>query len=253
MLQIRVIPSLLLKNNGLVKSIKFKNHKYIGDPINAIKIFNDKEVDELVFLDISATKLGKGPNFKLLSEIAGECFMPLGYGGGISSLSNIEQILKLGFEKVIINYAAANNPLLIDEAVKEFGTSTIVVSIDVKKNMFGKKKVYIQNGSKSVSQTPIDYAKEMESRGAGEILLNSIDRDGTMIGYDLELIKNISSSLQIPLVACGGAGKLDDFQSAINTGGASAVSAGSLFVFNGPNRAVLINYPSINELENLFK
>ncbi|MEM9077492.1 MAG: AglZ/HisF2 family acetamidino modification protein [Bacteroidota bacterium] len=252
MLQVRVIPSLLLKDNKLVKSIKFKKHKYIGDPINAIKIFNDKEVDELVFLDISASKSGKGPNFKLLNEIASECFMPLAYGGGINSLNHIEKILKLGFEKIILNYAAAVNPTLINEASKEFGSSTLVVSIDVKKNLFNKNRVFVLNGSKSTNKDPIDYAKEMQERGAGEILLNSVERDGTMEGYDLDLIGKMTNVLQIPLVACGGAGKLDDFKLAISSG-ASAVSAGSVFVFKGPNRAVLINYPSIKDLENLFR
>jgi imidazole glycerol-phosphate synthase subunit HisF len=191
MLQVRVIPSLLLKGQGLVKTVQFKNEKYIGDPINAIKIFNDKEVDELVFLDITASKEKREPNYKLIHQIAGECFMPLSYGGGITSIEQIQKILSLGVEKVIINTSAALNPNLIKEASNLFGCSTIVVSIDVKKSFFGKNSVYICDGTMNTKKNPIEYACLVEHLGAGELLINSIDKDGMMQGYDIDLIKSI--------------------------------------------------------------
>lgn len=253
MLTTRVIPCLLLKNQGLIKTVKFKQPKYVGDPINAVRIFNDKEVDELIFLDITATIENRKPPFDLISQIASECFMPFCYGGGISSVEDIEELFRLGVEKVSINTQAVVNPSLIRKAADLFGSQSIVVSIDVKKNLFGKYRVFTQGGRKSTNLHPVDFAVQMEDAGAGEIFLNSIDRDGTMQGYDLELIRTVSESVRIPVIACGGAGKLDDFAEAIKKGGASAVSAGSFFVFQGSHRAVLITYPPMKELERQLK
>lgn len=252
MLKIRVIPVLLLKNNGLVKTVKFKSPKYIGDPINAVKIFNDKEVDELIFLDISATPNKLGPNFNLIKNIASEAFMPFGYGGGISTIDEIEKLFHLGVEKVILNTSAYNNPQLITKAAKVYGNQSIVVSIDVKTNFFKKKHIFVNCGKHKINQNPVEYAQIIEELGAGEIFINSIDRDGTMTGYDLELVKSISDAVNIPVVACGGAGNLQDFRKAVLKANASAVAAGSMFVFNGIHKAVLISYPSYNELERLF-
>jgi imidazole glycerol-phosphate synthase subunit HisF len=249
----RIIPCLLLRNNGLVKTVRFKESTYIGDPINTVKIFNEKEVDELFFLDIDATKLKKEPPYELIQNIASECFMPFAYGGGIHSLDQIERIIKSGAEKVIINTQAYLGKDFLREAVSQFGSSTIAVSIDVKKEFIKGNIVYIKGGAQSTGINPVDYAKRIESEGAGEILINSIDRDGVMEGYDIELIKSIASSIRIPVIACGGAGKLSDFRLAINQGGASAVAAGSFFVFHGKRRAVLITYPSYSEISDLFK
>jgi cyclase len=248
----RIIPCLLLRNNGLVKTVKFKDSTYIGDPINTVKIFNEKEVDELFFLDIDATKLHKEPPYDLIQNIASECFMPFAYGGGIQSLQQIERIIKSGAEKVIINTNAFLQKDFLAEAVKQFGSSTIAVSIDVKREFLKGNVVYIKGGTQSTGLTPVVYATRIEDAGAGEILINSIDRDGVMEGYDIELIKSISNSIRIPVIACGGAGTLNDFKSAVREGGASAVAAGSFFVFHGKRRAVLITYPSYSEISDLF-
>ncbi len=252
MLRTRVIPCLLLKGNGLVKTVQFKNPTYIGDPINAVKLFNDKEVDELVFLDINATQEKRGPNFKILSEIATECFMPVGYGGGISKLAEIEHLFNLGIEKVILNSNAFSQPELLTQAINIFGSQSIVASMDVKKHWITRKQaVYTMNGKQNTGFSPIDYAKKMEDSGVGEIILNSIDLDGTMSGYDYELIKAVSSEVKIPIVALGGAGSLEDLGKA-KKAGASAVAAGSLFVFQKAHRAVLITYPTSSELKASF-
>ncbi|HEY5469200.1 MAG TPA: AglZ/HisF2 family acetamidino modification protein [Bacteroidales bacterium] len=248
----RIIPCLLLRNNGLVKTTKFKDSVYIGDPINTIKIFNEKEVDEIFFLDIDATKLKKEPPYELIHNLASECFMPFAYGGGINSLQQIEKIIKSGAEKIIINSQAFLKKTFVKEAVNQFGSSTIAVSIDVKKEFFKGNIVYIKGGTQSTGKNAVDYVREMENEGAGEIMINSIDRDGVMEGYDVELIKSISKSVRIPIIACGGAGKLDDFRVAVKNGGASAAAAGSFFVFHGKRRAVLITYPSYSEISKLF-
>lgn len=247
MANVRVIPVLLLRNMGLYKSVKFKDHKYVGDPINAIKIFNEKEVDELVFLDISASVNQQEPNYSMLADIASECFMPLCYGGGIRSIEQIEKILYSGVEKVSLNSAAIEVPGLVNSAAKKFGSSTIVVSIDVKKGLLGGYSVYTKSGTKNAKLSPVEFALMMENEGAGEILLNSIDHDGTMKGYDLDLVNNVSSKIGIPVIACGGAGSLDHMHSAVQHG-ASAVAAGSFFVFQGKHRAVLITYPDRKEI-----
>jgi imidazole glycerol-phosphate synthase subunit HisF len=248
----RIIPCLLLRNNGLVKTVKFKDSTYIGDPINTVKIFNEKEVDELFFLDIDATRLHKEPPYDLILNIASECFMPFAYGGGIQSLKQIERIIKSGAEKVIINTNAFLQKDFLVEAVKQFGSSTIAVSIDVKREFLKGNVVYVKGGTQSTGLTPVVYARRIEDAGAGEILINSIDRDGVMEGYDIELIKSISNSIRIPVIACGGAGTLNDFKLAVKEGGASAVAAGSFFVFHGKRRAVLITYPSYSEISDLF-
>lgn len=249
MLKTRVIPCLLLKNRALVKTIKFKNPTYVGDAINTVRIYNEKEVDEIVFLDITATLEGKEPPFDLIEEIASECFMPFAYGGAIKNIQQVTRILSLGVEKVIINSSAFESPNFIRQISDKFGSQCVVVSIDVKRNFWGKYQVRIRGGEKSIRRDPIEYAKEIESKGAGEILLTSIDRDGTMQGYDLDLIRMVTSRVSIPVIACGGAGSLDDFGMAVRDAGASAVAAGSMVVYQGKNRAVLVNFPSKNELK----
>lgn len=248
MLKPRVIPCLLLKEQGLIKTKTFKSPVYIGDPINAVKIFNDKEVDELVILDIYATAEGRRPQFSLIREIASECFMPLGYGGGIRTLEDINQLFAIGVEKVLINSCAVADPQLVAKASSVYGNQGIVVSIDVGTNMFGQHSVYTVNGTKNSGKDPVQHALAMEKAGAGEILLNSINRDGTMLGYDTDLIAKVSRAISIPVIACGGAGKIEDFADAIRNGGAAAVAAGSMFVFHGKHRAVLITYPPISEI-----
>ncbi len=248
MRRIRVIPALLIKDKGLVKSVKFKSHKYVGDPINAVKIFNEKEVDEILVLDISATEQHRGPDFNAIGNLASEAFMPLAYGGGITSLEEIKKLFHCGVEKVVINHAAFKNPSLVRQGADYVGSQSIVVSIDVKKNLFGKYKVYVENGKMNTGIDPIEYARDQEAAGAGELLLNAIDKDGTFEGYDTVLIKQVASSVQIPVVAIGGASSISDFEIAVRHG-ASAVAAGSLFVFQMPHRAVLISYPSEIELK----
>ncbi len=252
MLSIRVIPSLLLKNTGLVKTTKFKKPVYIGDPINAVRIFNDKEVDEIVFLDITKTIENKSPNYNLIKDIADECFVPFAYGGGIKGIDSIRKIFKLGAEKVILNSIAFSNPSVVSEASSLFGAQSIVVSIDVKTNWFGKKEVVVNCGTKKTGVSPLKYAIEMQGLGAGELYINSIDRDGTRSGYDIDLLKEISSHVTIPIIASGGAGNLEDMKQAVQEAGIGAVAAGSLFVFHGIHHGVLINYPERETIESLF-
>jgi cyclase len=247
----RVIPCLLLQNRGLVKTVKFKDPKYLGEPINVVRIFNDKEVDELVFLDITATIEKRGPSFDLLRNIASECFMPLGYGGGITSMEDVRQLLTIGIEKIILNTSAVEKPTLISTAADYAGSSSVVISIDVKRNPFGKYEVFTCSGRKATGLDPMKHAIQMEKLGAGEIFINSIDRDGTMQGYDLELVRRVSGAVNIPVVACGGAGRVQHLREAIEDGGASAAAAGSMFVFQGPLRAVLISYLNAQELKTL--
>jgi len=249
MLKARVIPCLLLNGSGLVKTVQFKKPKYVGDPINAVRIFNDKEVDELTVLDINGTVKEKAPQFELITQIASECFMPLSYGGGIRSIDQIEKLLKLGVEKVILNSAAVHTPELIRQSARLVGRQSIVVSIDVMKLAFGKYHVYTHGGRKKTNIDLLGHATHMEKIGAGELLLTSIDRDGTQGGYDLKLLKKITDAVSIPVIASGGAGKMVDFEEAIKKGGASAVAAGSMFVFYGKHRAVLINYPSREDIK----
>lgn len=249
MLKTRVIPCLLLENEALVKTVNFKDPTYIGDPINAIRIFNEKGVDELVVLDRTATPHGKKPPMELLAKIAKECFMPLAYGGGIRSIEEIREILGLGIEKVVINSYAAENPSFIEQAAEAFGSQSVVVSMDARREASGAYRLFTHGGARATGLDPVDFSREAAKRGAGEIFLNSIDRDGTMSGYDLELIEKVSRAVPIPVVACGGAGTIADFKHAVDAG-ASAAAAASMFVFYGKNRAVLINYPDEKELEN---
>lgn len=248
MRRIRVIPVLLISNNGLVKPVKFKNLKYVGDPINAVKIFNDKEVDELIIIDIDASAEKRGPNFEIIKEIVSEAFMPISYGGGITKLEEVRTLLQNGVEKVILNKSAVQRPQLINEISSTFGTQSVVVCIDYKKNLWGKNKVFTDNGKNSTGIDPIDFARECVNFGAGEIILQSIEREGTYSGYDLDLIQSISSALNVPVVPLGGAGSIEDFSKAISCG-ASAVAASSMFVFQRPYQAVLISYPSQTELK----
>jgi cyclase len=252
MLENRLIPCLLLKNKGLVKTKHFRDPVYIGDPINAVRIFNEKEVDELIFLDISATNEKRVPSLELIAEISAECFMPLSYGGGIQSVEEVEKLLKAGVEKVSINTAGLKNPQLLSDVASLFGSQSLIASIDAKKKLFGGYEVYTHCGSQATGWDPVKYARYVQDLGVGEILLNSIDRDGTMMGFDIDLISTISRNVSIPVVACGGAGKLTDFRDAIVNGGASAAAAGSLFVFHGHRRAVLISYPTRNEILTIF-
>lgn len=240
----------MLHKGNLVKSVKFKDYKYVGDPINAVRIFNDKEVNELVLIDIDASREKRSPDLKHITNIASEAFMPVAYGGGITSITQVKEIFYNGVEKVIFNTAALEQPALITATANQFGSSSTVVSIDVKKSLLGGYKVYAANGQKNTGRDPVQFAKEMESAGAGEIFINSIDADGTMAGYDVNLVKKIAGAVDVPVIACGGAGSIDHFKQAIQAG-ASAVAAGSFFVFHGKHKAVLITYPLSGELQTL--
>lgn len=239
----RVMPALLLRGQGLVKTVKFKDPKYVGDPINAVRIFNEKEVDELVFLDIAATPEGRGPDFELLSDIASEAFMPMAYGGGVTTLEQVRRIFELGFEKVIINSAAYHNPDLIAQAAAIFGSQSIVGCVDVRKTLLGRYELCSGSARAKEKVSLAEHLATLTRSGVGEILVNAVDRDGTMGGYDLKLLREVSAAVTVPVIACGGAGSVDHFVQAVQEGHASAVAAGSLFVFMGPHRAVLINYP----------
>jgi len=248
----RVIPVLLLRNLGLIKSIKFKDYRYIGDPINAVKIFNDLRADELMFLDITASNENRKISLDFVRKVGDECNMPFAVGGGIRTIDDIREILNSGAEKVVINSAAAENPDFVHQASEEFGSSTIVVCIDVKKKFMGNNIVWIYSGSKATIYDPVVYARLMAEKGAGELIIQNIAYDGMMEGYDLELISEISNAVTIPVIACSGAGNIQDLSLAVVKANASAVAAGSLFVYFGPRRAVLINYPSKEELLKLF-
>lgn len=252
MIKHRVIPALLLKNGGLVKTLKFKKPRYLGDPINAIRVFNDKEVDELMVLDIGVSRDGGLPNYSLIEQFAGECFMPLTYGGGIQSVEQAKNIFSLGVEKICLQTAALEDSRLIYDLVNCFGSQSIMVSLDVKRNWFGKPHAYCASQNKELSTPWIDLLQSFVVAGCGEILLNVVDKDGTLSGPDLELIKRASESINAPLIALGGISSLRDIKSAVKAG-ASAVAAGAFFVFHGPHRAVLITYPSYQELEAIFK
>jgi cyclase len=243
----RIIPVLLLKNQGLVKSKAFKNFRYIGDPINAVKIFNDLKADELVFLDITATAEKRMVSLEFVKNVGEEASMPFAVGGGIRSIKDIGEIIAAGAEKVIINSYAAENPDFVREASAIFGSSTIVVCIDVKKKRFGGEQTWIKNGSTSTGYSPVDFARLMEEKGAGEIIIQSIEKDGMMNGYDINLIQSISKVVTIPVVALGGAGNLDHLREAYTEGYANGLAAGSMFVYHGPKHGVLITYPDKSE------
>lgn len=248
----RVIPTLLLRRGGLVKGVRFENHSYVGDPVNAVRIFNEKEVDELVFLDISATSEGRGPDFALIGDIASQAFMPLAYGGGLSTLQDVERLYKIGIEKAILNTAASCDVAIVRGASQIAGAQSVVVSMDVKKNMWGKYEVYTRAGRDNTKCDPVEYAKMAEDAGAGEILLCSMDREGTCEGYDCRLVERVSAAVSIPLIAAGGAGSLGDIAKVIDHG-ASAAAAGTMFVYHGRHKAVLITYPEYENIVDCFK
>lgn len=254
MLYPRIIPCLLIKDNGLVKTVNFKHPKYVGDPINTVRIFNEKEVDELMVIDIDATRGQREPNYRMIENLAAECRMPLCYGGGIKTNEQIQKIIRLGVEKVAISSAAIENPELIKASSEVIGNQSIVIIIDVKRKFFGGKyEVYTYNGQKSTGINPFELAKQMETLGAGEIVINSIDNDGLMKGYDLILVEKIRDAINIPLTVLGGAGSLKDMGQLIHKYGVIGSAAGSLFVFKGAYRAVLINYPNREEKEAFIK
>jgi cyclase len=253
MLRPRIIPCLLVRSKGLVKTVKFGHTKYVGDPINAVKIFNEKEADELIVLDIDATATGSEPDFAMIQKLAAECRMPLCYGGGIKSVEQARRIIGLGVEKVAISSEAISNPNLITEIAAEIGSQSVVVVLDVKKSLFGKYEVYTHNGQKKTGRTPVEVAQQFERLGAGEIVINSIDLDGQMTGYDLNLAAKVREAISLPMTFLGGAGSLSDIGSLIQTCGVVGAAAGSLFVFKGVYRAVLINYPSIIERDGLMR
>jgi cyclase len=234
-----------------MKTVRFRDEKYVGDAINAIRIFNEKQVDELILLDTRATMAGVEPRFDIVRDVASECFMPLCYGGGITGVSQMEKLFWIGVEKVSLNTAAVAHPELVREAAQIFGSQSIVVAMDVKKTRFNGYQVHIARGSKNTGLDPVEHARRMQAMGAGELLVHSIDRDGTREGYDLELIQAVSAAVDIPAIASGGAGELPHFRAAVQSG-AAAVSAGSFFVFHGKHRAVLITYPEPAALQELF-
>jgi imidazole glycerol-phosphate synthase subunit HisF len=252
MLRPRVIPCLLLQGRRVVKTVKFREAKYVGDPVNAVRIFSEKEVDELAILDIDASIKNQPPDLALITEIASECFMPLAYGGGIKTVEQIRQIFYAGVEKVVINSEAALRPQFIREAAETFGSQSIIVSIDVHKTLLGGYELRSHGGRTRLPQALVEFATLMAEQGAGEILLNSIDRDGTMAGYDIPLIKRVSTAVTVPVIAAGGAGCVEDLRRGLKEGGASAVAAGSLFVFHGKHRAVLMSYPADEELQRIL-
>jgi len=252
MLRTRVIPCLLLQDRRLVKTQKFRKPKYVGDPINAIKIFNEKEVDEIIVLDISTTRQNRNPNFEFISELTSEAFMPFSYGGGISCLEDAMRLFNIGVEKIVLNTTVFRNPKIIEKLANIFGSQSVVISIDARKNIIGNYYAYSEAGRRKEKIPPHLLAKQVEDMGAGEILITSIDKDGMQNGYDINLIKMISDSVNIPVVACGGASSIDDFKQAVKEGGASAVAAGSMFVFHGKHRAVLITYPDYNTLKSIL-
>jgi len=255
----RLIPCLSLLDNGLVKTTRFQDPRYVGDPMNAVRIFNDKQADELMLLDIGISKPAgflrkKAPQeirWDSIARISGECLMPMSYGGGVRSIEQMSRLFKIGVEKVVVNSAAFEDDSLIERASEEFGSQSIIASIDVKR-VKTSYDVYTHCGSRKLGLGPVEAAQMMQHRGAGEVLLNSINHDGTMAGYDLELISMVSQQVEVPVIACGGAGGMMDFHNGFFKAGASALAAGSLFVYHGPNRAVLINYPSRSEIESIF-
>jgi imidazole glycerol-phosphate synthase subunit HisF len=252
MLRTRVIPVLLLRGASLVKTVHFRKFTYVGDPCNTVRIFNELEVDELAFLDITATREGRLPNLALLADIANECFMPLAYGGGIRSLADAQSILRLGFEKVIVNSHAAGRPALISELAEHFGSQAVIVSIDARRSFLGRMQVFTRSGSLNTHRDPVDWAREAESLGAGEILLTSVDREGTWEGFDLGLVKAVTDAVHVPVIAHGGAGSIEHIEQVVTQAGASAVALGSMVVFQKKGCGVLVNFPEPAQLTNML-
>lgn len=244
----RLIPCLLLSDGGLVKTVRFKDPNYLGDPINAVKIFSEKCVDELCVQDIQASREGRGPDFDLLEDIASEAFMPLSYGGGVTTVEQAARLFHIGFEKVILNTALIDRPELVRELAERFGSQSVVASIDVKLDRLRRYRCVVAGGTRATGETPLALAQRAQALGAGEVLLNSVDRDGMMQGYDLKLVKSVADGLTVPLIACGGAHDAADLARVLTEGHAHAAAAGSLFVYFGPLKAVLINVPSEEEL-----
>lgn len=253
MLRPRIIPSLLLHDKGLVKTVNFKSPKYVGDPINAVRIFNEKEVDELAFFDIDASVLNQEPDYVLIEKLANQSRMPLCYGGGVKTVEQAQRIFSLGIEKIALSSAIIENPQLVTQIAERVGSQSVIVVLDVKKKLLGGYEIYTHNGKKATGINPIKFAKEIEILGAGEIIINSIDQDGVMNGYDMNLIDKIAESISIPLTVLGGGGSLADIEKVIDKHGVIGVAAGSLFVFKGPYKAVLINYPNQDEKNKIFK
>lgn len=249
MQRVRVIPVVLVDRGRAVKTRRFRNPVYLGDPINIVRVFNHKEVDELIVLDIGATRAGNGPDFELAEALASECFMPLSFGGGIRKIDHAQKLFTLGVDKVTLNTALDSGTALLSEIAEQYGRQAVVASIDVKMTWSGKYRVMIEGGRRRAKRSLGDLVQSVARAGAGEILVNSIDHDGCRDGYDVDLIRSISTNVNIPVIACGGAGKLDDFRLAITEGGASAVAAGSVFVLTARTGAVLISYPSQTDLE----
>lgn len=254
MLRPRIIPCLLIRDRGLVKTVKFKDAKYVGDPLNAVKIFNEKEVDELMVLDIDATSEGREPDYDTIQKLASECRMPFCYGGGISSADQARQIIGRGVEKVALNAAVVARPQLVREIADEIGSQSVVVVLDVKKKLFGGKyELYTRNGRHATGLDPVAFAQQVQELGVGEIVINAIDQDGMMKGYDLALVDKIRAAVTVPLTVLGGAGTLDDIGTLIGKYGIIGAAAGSLFVFKGSYKAVLINYPGMAERDRLIE
>ena len=252
MLQPRITPCLLIRNKGLVKTVKFKPFKYIGDPINAVKIFNEKEVDEIIIVDIDASVNGNEPDYRLIEKLAYECRMPLCYGGGIKTAEQAQRIFALGVEKISISSIAVQNPEIITEIANVVGNQSVVVVLDVKKKLFGGYEIYTHNGTKKTGIDPVEFVQKIEKLGAGEIVINSIDNDGTMKGYDLNLLDLIRDKISLPLTVLGGAGNMNHIGEVIAKHGIIGVAAGSNFIFKGKYRAVLINYPTVKEKIDLI-
>lgn len=252
MLRTRVIPALLLRNESLVKTVRFGEFTYIGDPCNTVRIFNELEVDELLFLDITATNEHRHPNLKVLAEIADECFMPLAYGGGVRSLDDAKAVFDIGFEKLALNSYAHENVALISELAAHYGSQAVIVSIDVKKTLLGRYQVRTHSGTKNTGRDPIEWAKEVQERGAGEILLTSIDREGTWSGFDLDLVKSVTDAVDVPVIAHGGAGTLEHVGDVVKRAGAAAVALGSMVVFQKKDVGVLVNFPDQLKLRNVL-
>jgi imidazole glycerol-phosphate synthase subunit HisF len=253
MLRPRIIPCLLVHDGGLVKTRHFDEPKYVGDPINAVKIFNEKETDELVVLDIDASVRNSEPNFKLIADLAVECRMPLCYGGGVKTVEQAKRIVGLGVEKVAMSSSAIQDPELISSVAREIGSQSVVVVVDVKQRKDGDYEVWTHNGRRLTGQTVVEAARKAESLGAGEIVVNSIDNDGMMKGYDLPLARLVRGTIRLPMTMLGGAGSLADIEKLIHCCGVVGAAAGSLFVFKGPYRAVLINYPAPALKEQMFQ
>lgn len=253
MLKTRIIPCLQLIGDSLVKTVKFGNPQYIGDPINTVRIFNELEVDELCFLDIRATVEGRTPNLDILQQISNECFMPLSYGGGVKNFETAKQILSIGFEKLVINSEAYQSPGLITQLTGYFGAQAIIGSIDFKKNIWGKYNVFIKDGSEKTNLNPIEWAQKMQEIGAGEILLTSMDKDGTWTGFDVELTRKVAEAVTIPVIANGGAGNTDHIKDVVTGGHASAVCLGSMVLYQKKEMGVLVNFPDKEELEKILQ